>query len=68
MNEHEQFAVALAHARVLIREQARGKPTVDLPYREGKAFIADKKYTGPFTVHASEGVPKRIVLPNPEGW
>lgn len=45
-----------------------GRPTLDLRYREGLAFLLDKTYTGPVTVHVSEGVPKRIVVPNPEGW
>lgn len=48
--------------------ERRRKPMLDMPFDEGRAFILAKKYTGPFTVHASEGVPKRIVLPNPEGW
>lgn len=50
------------------RRAERRKPTIDLPYREGLAFLCERKYTGPFTVHASEGVPKRIVVGNPEGW
>jgi hypothetical protein len=49
-------------------ERVTRRPTIDMPYREGLAFLFERKYTGPFTVHASEGVPKRIVVPNPEGW
>lgn len=50
------------------RTRERRKPTVDKDYREGLVFLAATTYTGPVTVHVHEGVPKRIVLPNPEGW
>lgn len=50
------------------RQAERRKPTVDKEYAEGLAFVKAKGYTGPITVHVHEGIPKRIVLPNPEGW
>jgi hypothetical protein len=73
MIHHHQLGDACnADCRLQTAEERRiaerRKPTVDKPYREGLAYVLERKFTGSFTVHASEGVPKRIVLPNPEGW
>lgn len=57
-----------ATAAIERRKVERRKPTVDKEYTEGLAFIKAKHFTGPITVHVHEGIPKRIVLPNPEGW
>jgi len=49
-------------------ERYRRRPVVDLSYADGLQLLAAKAYTGPVAVHVHQGVPKRIVLPNPEGW
>lgn len=50
------------------RQRERRSATLTLPYAEGQRFIRDQHYTGPYTVHAAQGVNQQITIPNPDGY
>lgn len=43
---------------------------LNLPFEAGLTFLSEHQYTGMLllVVHAEQGKPKRLLIPNPGGW